>query len=197
MARYHLKDNGEPGLCRAELGKCPKGGDHFDSKEDARIFYESLNEKKLKEVFLIPTSQSYLTASSFEELKHKIEDFIGLNEEELKAAKNVKDLNNLLKDNNELGSIESKKVPILPNEKIYVYDVSPYWNGFEWEKPEFHTFRTLKEKIENQFSEDLYDDEERKTALEKIKTAKDFSDLTKVIDEFDLELNLDLLEEVK
>lgn len=42
MARYHLKDDGNPGLCRAEEGKCPKGGAHFSSQEEARAAVEQL-----------------------------------------------------------------------------------------------------------------------------------------------------------
>lgn len=47
MSRYHIKDNGEPGVCNAAPGKCPKGdsAEHFDNKEEA--LHYSL--EKLKE----------------------------------------------------------------------------------------------------------------------------------------------------
>ena len=71
MARYHLKDNGEPGLCRAELGKCPKGGDHFDSKEEAwRTYEENLNSKNfLKGLSLLKDKKPKSISEVEEELK--------------------------------------------------------------------------------------------------------------------------------
>ncbi len=41
---YHLTKKGEPGLCKASYGRCPLGGDHFDSEQEA---YQALaNENK-------------------------------------------------------------------------------------------------------------------------------------------------------
>ena len=42
MAKYHINNNGEAGLCRATKGSCPFGGsdEHFDSLEEARGQYE-------------------------------------------------------------------------------------------------------------------------------------------------------------
>jgi len=40
MARYHLKEDGDPGFCTAKEGHCPLGGDHFPSEESARKNYE-------------------------------------------------------------------------------------------------------------------------------------------------------------
>lgn len=42
MARYHIKDDGNPGLCRAAEGACPKGGAHFDNEAEARAAVEQL-----------------------------------------------------------------------------------------------------------------------------------------------------------
>lgn len=42
MAIYHIKENGEPGRCRAFVGNCPYGGpeDHYLSKADAARSFE-------------------------------------------------------------------------------------------------------------------------------------------------------------
>lgn len=37
--KFHIGKNG-PALCRAEVMNCPIGGDHFDTLEEARAFYE-------------------------------------------------------------------------------------------------------------------------------------------------------------
>lgn len=42
MVKYHIKDDGNPGFCKAEEGACPKGGAHFDSVEEARNAVEEL-----------------------------------------------------------------------------------------------------------------------------------------------------------
>lgn len=43
MAKYHLKENGDPARCRAKLRACPRGGeaDHYSSKDEARAAYEA------------------------------------------------------------------------------------------------------------------------------------------------------------
>lgn len=41
MSRFHINpESGEPGECSAEEGKCPFGGEHYDSKQEARKAYE-------------------------------------------------------------------------------------------------------------------------------------------------------------
>lgn len=42
MARYHINEKGEPGLCKAKPGNCPLGSadEHHDSPEAARAAYE-------------------------------------------------------------------------------------------------------------------------------------------------------------
>jgi len=49
MATYHIKDNGDPGICLARKGNCPKGGaeEHFTSREAAR----AASEAKLANTF--------------------------------------------------------------------------------------------------------------------------------------------------
>lgn len=48
MTRYHIRDTGEPGLCRAMDGNCPysPGSEHYSSKDEARKAYESAMEEK-------------------------------------------------------------------------------------------------------------------------------------------------------
>ena len=41
MASFHIREDGEPGLCRAEKGNCPLGGEHFSTPDAAREAYES------------------------------------------------------------------------------------------------------------------------------------------------------------
>lgn len=40
MAKYHLTDNG-PAPCRVVTGTCPFGGEHFNTKGEARVAYEA------------------------------------------------------------------------------------------------------------------------------------------------------------
>ncbi len=44
MARYHVNGKGEAGLCTAQTGNCPFGGelDHYSTPEDARRAYEKV-----------------------------------------------------------------------------------------------------------------------------------------------------------
>lgn len=52
--KYHLKANGDPAACDADIKPCPKGdAPHFSTKEEARAYYEQLNENGL-----IPSSMS-------------------------------------------------------------------------------------------------------------------------------------------
>lgn len=50
MTKYHLKDNGDPGKCSAQPGKCPKTNDdgspqeHYDTPEEAAQAFEK-NQK--------------------------------------------------------------------------------------------------------------------------------------------------------
>lgn len=48
MAKYHIKKDGTPGICRAKVGNCPLGGEenHYDSIEDARFEAERINDEK-------------------------------------------------------------------------------------------------------------------------------------------------------
>lgn len=45
-AKYHIKKNGDPGVCHATLKDCPLGGAHFTSVDSAREFYEESNTSK-------------------------------------------------------------------------------------------------------------------------------------------------------
>lgn len=42
MAKYHINGEGNPGLCKAQSGKCPFGGEanHYSSQENARKAFE-------------------------------------------------------------------------------------------------------------------------------------------------------------
>ena len=46
MAKYHIKKDGMPGVCRAQDGKCPLGGndEHFPTKEEAQNYADKKNE---------------------------------------------------------------------------------------------------------------------------------------------------------
>ncbi len=54
MAKFHLKENGEPGRCRAFLRACPLGGEdeHYSSKEEARAGFEEKMAKVYDEALL-------------------------------------------------------------------------------------------------------------------------------------------------
>ena len=52
MAKYHIKKDGTPGICRARVKPCPLGGDeeHFYSREEAEKFADDMNEFVVKNI---------------------------------------------------------------------------------------------------------------------------------------------------
>lgn len=48
MAKYHIKKDGTPGLCRAKEGNCPLGGSesHYSNLEDAEVAAQTQLEEK-------------------------------------------------------------------------------------------------------------------------------------------------------
>ena len=50
MAKYHVKKDGTPGICRAQEGNCPLGdtNEHFSNVQDAQEYADKLNEQKIK-----------------------------------------------------------------------------------------------------------------------------------------------------
>lgn len=50
MAQYHIADNGKPARCKATKKPCPKGGQHFPSKETAKFYAETVITYNAKEV---------------------------------------------------------------------------------------------------------------------------------------------------
>lgn len=68
MAKYHIKKDGMPGVCRAQDGKCPLGGndEHFPTKEEAQNYADKKNEAITSAVMRyesLPTKK-YLPLSS-------------------------------------------------------------------------------------------------------------------------------------
>jgi hypothetical protein len=56
--RFHLKANGEPGVCTARKSKCPLGGDHFGSLEEAAGASERLFEAEVGPAAAVKLSKS-------------------------------------------------------------------------------------------------------------------------------------------
>ena len=50
MAKYHVKKDGTPGICRAQDGNCPLGdtNEHFSNVQDAQEYADKLNEQRPK-----------------------------------------------------------------------------------------------------------------------------------------------------
>lgn len=50
MAKYHSNNKGEPGVCSAQPGNCPFGGeeDHYSSAQEARQAYEDLQQTSFR-----------------------------------------------------------------------------------------------------------------------------------------------------
>ena len=48
MAKYHVKKDGTPGLCKAQEGNCPLGdsSQHFSTIQDAQDYADKINEEK-------------------------------------------------------------------------------------------------------------------------------------------------------
>ena len=83
MARYHLKDDGTPALCRAEKKGCPKTMEdgsavpHFDSREEAVRYFENSMESEIVKSPRRKVKYSFL--KDFEEQEEKFnESFEGV-----------------------------------------------------------------------------------------------------------------------
>ena len=52
MAKYHVKKDGTPRVCRAQEGNCPLGdsSQHFSSKEEAQDYADKVNENNANNV---------------------------------------------------------------------------------------------------------------------------------------------------
>lgn len=110
IAKYHIKKDGTPGICRAKR-KCPFGGEqeHFDNKESAQIYandemaeqYEFLPSSKGPET----TSDSYLY-SNYQRIKGSKKD-PGPYERFLENT-----LNEMKKSQQERTSFSTKFVPV-------------------------------------------------------------------------------------
>ena len=50
MAKYHVKKDGTPGICKARLVHCPLGSEnkHFSTIEDAQEYADKINENSIK-----------------------------------------------------------------------------------------------------------------------------------------------------
>lgn len=53
MTKYHLKEDGSPGICKAKPGNCPKASDdkHYSTPEAARAAFEKSMEVSLLDRF--------------------------------------------------------------------------------------------------------------------------------------------------
>ena len=52
MAKYHVKKDGTPGICRAQEGNCPLGdsSQHFSNIQDAQDYADKVNENNANNV---------------------------------------------------------------------------------------------------------------------------------------------------
>jgi hypothetical protein len=80
MAKYHLKADGSPGVCKAQPGKCPISNDseHFATKNEARAVYEKNMESQLLSRFEKFPNESYMDAEFKEKVarKRRVEDAV-------------------------------------------------------------------------------------------------------------------------
>lgn len=80
MAKYHIKDNGEPGVCKAQPGKCPKAqeSEHYVSAKDAREAYEQRMASQLAERFEKNSHGSWEDTNFQEKLarRRRVEDAV-------------------------------------------------------------------------------------------------------------------------
>lgn len=70
MKRFHIRDNGDPGLCTAQVGHCPYGSNapHFNSEVEARSYYETSQQsffpKKMAQAKPLRTNSDKLLAKA-------------------------------------------------------------------------------------------------------------------------------------
>lgn len=86
MTKYHISENGEAKLCKAEI-KCPLGESmpHFKNKEDAQQYFESIMKPSLKKNDI---EQSFLGKLAFD----NIDTVIAINDSSLDINIGEKDL---------------------------------------------------------------------------------------------------------
>lgn len=66
MLHYHIKENGDPGICRARKGNCPLGNvEHYSSKEAAREAYNTQQHSSFEGIDWSWTSESKDEQSEF------------------------------------------------------------------------------------------------------------------------------------
>lgn len=71
--KYHISKNGEPGVCFADRGTCPLGGEHFNDKHEAQAYSEFLHSQSFGSVATLrkPKKKSALGSSETTENKSK------------------------------------------------------------------------------------------------------------------------------
>jgi hypothetical protein len=62
---YHIKENGEPGICSAKQGNCPLGGEHFVTFTEARRSFEDSMSSSLTEAFKKAPTLDYSRSEFF------------------------------------------------------------------------------------------------------------------------------------
>lgn len=108
MAKYHIKKDGTPGLCRAKEGNCPLEGSesHFDSMEAAYTAAQDRLEAEFGVVHKGNLSEKELTAD-FEDKVNKLTTFTGSVSEKDKLRTEISRVNTLLKRANSVkGTVE-------------------------------------------------------------------------------------------
>lgn len=94
MSRYHMSKKGEAAPCDASPGKCPLGGDHYDSLESAEAGIESrlTNEHSATEGI---TKSQAKSSSSFkapdDESLDRAKRALGMSTTEVNAVKKLRD----------------------------------------------------------------------------------------------------------
>lgn len=79
MAKYHIKDNGEPGRCTAFLRPCPLGAsdeEHYASPEAAREAYEASMATAVPEAASKPAPRANVPAPETPEQRAWAADFL-------------------------------------------------------------------------------------------------------------------------
>lgn len=181
--KYHINEKtGRPNICRAEIKECPVGGEHYESKEEARAGYEQQQKDKGKALKTLKKSSKKNSKESLKQQAVESAAKDGFNKKKYRAyldkAYNVgesfEEYGAKVSYTNEGKTIEIDFDPEHPRGKIVKIDFNTYGSsristfdkksnlGYHEEESDYLNFQVLEY--------DYMEDEDRALEMAKQKT---------------------------
>lgn len=182
MARYHIKRDGTPGICRAKPGNCPYGKDspHFESIEATQSFSDlkinidsgnldyltedkiySLNDQEAQSIRNSLGDRINSIDSNISEVNNKIVDildsseYIKYKEEELRLIDKKSEIESSIKSNEIQANIESSNL-YHEARKAYIDNLKPH----EFKEGKYTVKITINEYLDKPVYIGFVNDEE-------------------------------------